>query len=37
MEHTSFVYLMDKEGRFVGSFNLARPPQEAAAELAKYL
>jgi protein SCO1/2 len=37
MEHTSFVYLMDKEGRFVGSFNLARSPADAAAELARYL
>ncbi|KAA2234966.1 SCO family protein [Salinarimonas soli] len=37
MEHTAFVYLMDKRGRFVGSFNLARPPEDAAAELARYL
>jgi len=33
MEHTSLVYLMDRDGRFVGSFNLARPPAEAAQEL----
>jgi protein SCO1/2 len=33
MEHTALVYLMDKNGRFVGSFNLNRPPAEAAQEL----
>jgi protein SCO1/2 len=33
MEHTALVYLMDKDGRFVGSFNLKRPPEEAAKEL----
>jgi protein SCO1/2 len=33
MEHTSLVYLMDRDGRFVGSFNLNRPPAEAAQEL----
>lgn len=33
MEHTAAVYLMDKEGRFVRSFNLNRPPEEAAREL----
>jgi protein SCO1/2 len=37
MEHTALVYLMDRNGRFVGSFNLARPPQEAAAELLRHL
>ncbi|HEX8168588.1 MAG TPA: SCO family protein [Beijerinckiaceae bacterium] len=33
MEHTALVYLMDKDGRFVGSFNLNRPPAEAARDL----
>ncbi|WP_375457615.1 SCO family protein [uncultured Enterovirga sp.] len=33
MEHTTLVYLMDKEGRFVGSFNVERPPAEAAKDL----
>lgn len=37
MEHTSLVYLMDKEGRFVGSFNPARAPADAARDLAKLL
>ena len=37
MEHTALVYLMDKKGRFVGGFNLARPPEQAAAELLRQL
>ncbi|HYF56642.1 MAG TPA: SCO family protein [Salinarimonas sp.] len=37
MEHTSLIYLMDREGRFVGSFNTARAPADAAAELARHL
>jgi len=37
MEHTALVYLMDKNGRFVGSFNLNRPPAEAAQELLRHL
>jgi protein SCO1/2 len=37
MEHTSLVYLMDGRGRFVGSFNLARPPGEAAQDLLRHL
>ena len=37
MEHTALVYLMDKAGRFVGSFNVEREPAEAAAELARRL
>jgi protein SCO1/2 len=37
MEHTALVYLMDKNGRFVGSFYLNRPPQEAAQELLRHL
>ena len=37
MDHTALVYLMDKEGRFVAPFNLKRRPEEAAADLRKYL
>jgi protein SCO1/2 len=37
MDHSVFVYLMDKNGRFVSTFNLKRRPEEAAAELRKYL
>lgn len=37
MDHTALVYLMDKQGRFVAPFNLKRSPEEAAAELKKYL
>lgn len=35
MEHTALVYVMDASNRFIGALNLARPPQETAAELAK--
>jgi protein SCO1/2 len=37
MEHTALVYLMDKNGGFVGSFNLEKPPAEAAQDLIKRL
>lgn len=37
MDHTAMVYLMDSRGRFVGGFNLKRPPAEAAAEFRKYM
>jgi protein SCO1/2 len=37
MEHTSLVYLMDAKGRFVGSFNLDRPPAEAARDLLRHV
>jgi protein SCO1/2 len=37
MDHTALVYLMDKEGRFVAPFNMKLKPDEAAAELRKYL
>jgi protein SCO1/2 len=33
MEHTSLVYLMGKDGQFIGAFNLERPPEEAAKDL----
>ena len=37
MDHTSIVYLMDAKGAFVEAFNLDRPADEAAKELAGYL
>lgn len=37
MDHTAIVYLMDKKGRFVNAFNIARPADEAARDLARYL
>lgn len=37
VDHTTVVYLMDKNGRFVSSFNVARRPAEAARELERYL
>jgi protein SCO1/2 len=37
VDHTTVVYLMDKNGRFVNAFNVARPPAEAARELERYL
>lgn len=37
MDHTALVYLMDKQGRFVAPFSLKRKPEEAAADLRRYL
>jgi protein SCO1/2 len=37
MEHTSLVYLMGKDGQFIGAFNLERPPEEAAKDLLRRL
>jgi protein SCO1/2 len=37
MDHTALVYLMDRDGRFVSPFNLKRSPEEAAADLKRYL
>ena len=37
MEHTALVYLMDKDGRFVGAFKLDRLPGQAAQELIQRL
>jgi len=37
MDHTALVYLMDKSGRFVSPFNMKRKPEEAAADLKRYL
>jgi protein SCO1 len=37
MDHTGAVYLMDKNGRFVGGFNPDQPAKQAATALAQYL
>jgi protein SCO1 len=37
MDHSSIVYLMDAQGRFVEAFNLERKPEESAKELEAYL
>lgn len=37
VDHTTIVYLMDKEGRFIAPLNMKRTPEAAAAELRKYL
>jgi protein SCO1/2 len=37
MDHTAIVYLMSKDGRFVAPFNMKRRPEEAAADLKRYL
>ncbi|WP_420134322.1 SCO family protein [Rhodopseudomonas sp.] len=37
MDHTALIYLMDKNGNFVAPFNLKRKPDEAAADLKRYL
>ena len=37
MDHSSIVYLMDKNGAFVEAFNVERPPEDAAKDLEKYL
>ncbi|MBV9247484.1 MAG: SCO family protein [Methylobacteriaceae bacterium] len=37
MDHTAFIYLMDKQGRFVSAFNLDQAPEAAARDLSTYL
>jgi protein SCO1 len=37
VDHTTVVYLMDKNGRFVSAFNVGRKPDEAAKDLKPYL
>jgi protein SCO1/2 len=37
MDHTSVVYLMDKEGKFIAPFNLKRDADAAAADLRRRL
>jgi protein SCO1 len=37
MDHTALIYLMGKDGKFIAPFNLKRRPEEAAADLRRYL
>jgi protein SCO1 len=37
MDHSSIVYLMDKNGALVEAFNVERSPEDAAKDLEKYL
>ncbi|PTM40297.1 SCO family protein [Bosea sp. 124] len=37
MDHTALVYLMAKDGSFVGAFNIEQPPAQAAAEWLRHL
>lgn len=37
MDHTALVYLMDKNGGFVGAFNIEQTPAQAAAEWLRHL
>jgi protein SCO1/2 len=37
MDQTAIVYLMDKDDRFVATFNLNQTPEAAAAQLRGYL
>lgn len=37
VDHSSAVYLMDKNGHFVTAFNVGRKPEEAAKDLQRYL
>lgn len=32
MDHTALVYLMGKDGNFIGAFNIEQPPAQAAQE-----
>lgn len=37
MDHTALIYLMDRDGQFVAPFNIKRRPEDAAADLKRYL
>ena len=37
MDHTALVYLMGKDGRFIGAFNVEQPPAQAAQEWLRHL
>jgi protein SCO1/2 len=37
IDHASLVYLLDRSGQFVSPFNMKRTPQEAVADLRRYL
>lgn len=36
MDHTALVYLIDRNGHFVSTFNMKRKPADAAADLRRY-
>jgi hypothetical protein len=33
MEHSAYVYLMDRDNHLIGLVNLQRPPEDAARDL----
>ena len=37
MDHTAFVYLMDKQGQFVSTFDVTRDPAKAAQDLRRFM
>ena len=37
MDHTALVYLMGKDGNFIGAFNIEQPPAQAAQEWLRHL
>lgn len=37
MDHTALVYLMDRDGAFVGAFNVEQTPADAAKEWLRFL
>lgn len=37
MDHTALVYLMGKDGSFIGAFNIEQPPAQAAQEWLRHL
>jgi protein SCO1/2 len=37
MDHTVFVYLMDRNGTFVSTFDVARDPEQAARDLRRFM
>ena len=37
MDHSSIIYLMDKNGAFVEAFNVERAPKDAAKDLERFL
>ena len=37
MDHTAIIYLMDRDGRFVRSFNLQQAPEKAARDFSAFL
>ena len=37
MDHTALVYLMGRDGNFIGAFNVEQPPAQAAQEWLRHL